>query len=131
VGGASGVGKTDWFESGARVVPCQVTGPPAYQRFSTLQGLSNGRAEVILGRGSFTESFPLFGYREEPELLLEQGLVLVEGVAEEREGFGERAAAEDLGAAGRRAGDLAGHHPGAALEPVRLPHPGGAAHDLR
>ncbi len=29
VGGASGVGKTDWFESGARVVPCQVTGPPA------------------------------------------------------------------------------------------------------
>ncbi len=33
-----------------------------YQRFSTLNALSNGRAEVILGRGSFTESFPLFGY---------------------------------------------------------------------
>ena len=33
-----------------------------FQRFSTVDGLSNGRAEVILGRGSFTESYPLFGY---------------------------------------------------------------------
>ena len=33
-----------------------------FQRFATLDGLSNGRAEVILGRGSFIESFPLFGY---------------------------------------------------------------------
>src|SRR5690606_24898226 len=33
-----------------------------FQRFSTLHALSNGRAEVILGRGSFTESYPLFGY---------------------------------------------------------------------
>ncbi|HEY7499173.1 MAG TPA: LLM class flavin-dependent oxidoreductase [Vicinamibacterales bacterium] len=33
-----------------------------FERFSTLDGLSNGRAEVILGRGSFTESYPLFGY---------------------------------------------------------------------
>jgi probable LLM family oxidoreductase len=33
-----------------------------YQRFSTVDALSNGRAEVILGRGSFTESYPLFGY---------------------------------------------------------------------
>ncbi|MFD1883093.1 LLM class flavin-dependent oxidoreductase [Paracoccus pacificus] len=33
-----------------------------YERFATLDGLSNGRAEVTLGRGSFTESFPLFGY---------------------------------------------------------------------
>jgi probable LLM family oxidoreductase len=33
-----------------------------FQRFSTLDALSGGRAEVILGRGSFTESFPLFGY---------------------------------------------------------------------
>jgi alkanesulfonate monooxygenase SsuD/methylene tetrahydromethanopterin reductase-like flavin-dependent oxidoreductase (luciferase family) len=30
-----------------------------FQRFSTVNALSNGRAEVILGRGSFTESFPL------------------------------------------------------------------------
>lgn len=33
-----------------------------FQRFSTLDAISNGRAEVILGRGSFTESFPLFGH---------------------------------------------------------------------
>ncbi|MDL9937486.1 LLM class flavin-dependent oxidoreductase [Gordonia sp. ABSL1-1] len=33
-----------------------------YQRFATLDALSSGRAEVILGRGSFTESFPLFDY---------------------------------------------------------------------
>jgi probable LLM family oxidoreductase len=33
-----------------------------FQRFSTLDAVSNGRAEVILGRGSFTESYPLFGF---------------------------------------------------------------------
>jgi probable LLM family oxidoreductase len=33
-----------------------------FERFSTLNALSSGRAEVIVGRGSFTESFPLFGY---------------------------------------------------------------------
>lgn len=33
-----------------------------YQRFATLDAISRGRAEVTLGRGSFTESFPLFGY---------------------------------------------------------------------
>jgi probable LLM family oxidoreductase len=33
-----------------------------FQRFATVDALSNGRAEVIRGRGSFIESFPLFGY---------------------------------------------------------------------
>ena len=33
-----------------------------FQRFSTIDAMSNGRAEVVLGRGSFTESFPLFGF---------------------------------------------------------------------
>lgn len=33
-----------------------------FERFSTVDALSNGRAEVIIGRGSFTESFPLFGF---------------------------------------------------------------------
>ncbi|WP_245991911.1 LLM class flavin-dependent oxidoreductase [Mycetocola lacteus] len=32
-----------------------------YQQFATLDQLSRGRAEIIAGRGSFTESFPLFG----------------------------------------------------------------------
>jgi probable LLM family oxidoreductase len=33
-----------------------------FERFSSLNAASNGRAEVTLGRGSFTESFPLFGF---------------------------------------------------------------------
>lgn len=33
-----------------------------FQRFATLHAATNGRVEVILGRGWFTESFPLFGY---------------------------------------------------------------------
>ncbi len=33
-----------------------------YERFATLHALANGREEIMLGRGSFTESFPLFGY---------------------------------------------------------------------
>ncbi|MEK6719549.1 MAG: LLM class flavin-dependent oxidoreductase [Chloroflexota bacterium] len=33
-----------------------------FQEFSTVDLLSGGRAEIMAGRGSFTESFPLFGY---------------------------------------------------------------------
>ena len=33
-----------------------------YQQFATLDLLSGGRAEIVAGRGSFIESFPLFGY---------------------------------------------------------------------
>ncbi|MBE8713051.1 LLM class flavin-dependent oxidoreductase [Sphingobacterium hungaricum] len=33
-----------------------------YQDFSTVDLISNGRAEIMAGRGSFIESFPLFGY---------------------------------------------------------------------
>ncbi|GAA4538186.1 LLM class flavin-dependent oxidoreductase [Pseudonocardia xishanensis] len=33
-----------------------------FERFATLDALAHGRAEITLGRGSFTESFPLFGY---------------------------------------------------------------------
>src|ERR1700709_2043750 len=33
-----------------------------YQQYATLDALSHGRAEIIAGRGSSTESFPLFGY---------------------------------------------------------------------
>lgn len=48
-----------------------------YERFATLDGLSRGRAEVILGRGSFTESFPLFGYSlDDYHVLFEEKLDL-------------------------------------------------------
>jgi probable LLM family oxidoreductase len=48
-----------------------------FQRFSTLDAVSDGRAEVILGRGSFIESFPLFGYElEQYEQLFEEKVQL-------------------------------------------------------
>jgi probable LLM family oxidoreductase len=48
-----------------------------FQRFSTLDAISNGRAEIILGRGSFTESFGMFGYSlEQYEILFEERLEL-------------------------------------------------------
>lgn len=48
-----------------------------YERFATLDALSSGRAEIILGRGSFTESFPLFGYDlDDYEVLFEEKLQL-------------------------------------------------------
>jgi len=49
-----------------------------YQRFSTLNALSHGRAEITAGRGSFLESFPLFGYDlDDYEALFEEKLDLL------------------------------------------------------
>lgn len=48
-----------------------------FERFATLDAVSNGRAEVILGRGSFTESFALFGYDlDDYEILFEEKVAL-------------------------------------------------------
>ncbi len=56
-------GRTENIRLGSAVTVLSSDDPVrVYQRFATLDALSNGRAEVILGRGSFTESFPLFGY---------------------------------------------------------------------
>ncbi|WP_062516393.1 LLM class flavin-dependent oxidoreductase [Demequina gelatinilytica] len=56
-----------------------------FQRFSTLDAVSNGRAEVILGRGSFTESFPLFGFDlADYEVLFEEKLALFAQLLTER-----------------------------------------------
>lgn len=45
-----------------------------YQQYATIDALSNGRAEIMAGRGSFVESFPLFGYdlRDYEELFNEK-----------------------------------------------------------
>ncbi|HWU29569.1 MAG TPA: LLM class flavin-dependent oxidoreductase [Microbacterium sp.] len=45
-----------------------------FERFSTLDAVSNGRAEIVAGRGSFIESFPLFGFdlRQYEELFEER-----------------------------------------------------------
>ncbi len=56
-----------------------------FQRFATLDAVSHGRAEVILGRGSFTESFPLFGYElADYEDLFEEKLELFAQLRDER-----------------------------------------------
>src|SRR3954471_11224664 len=55
--------KTERLLLGSAVTVLSTDDPVrVFERFSTLNAISNGRAEVILGRGSFTESYPLFGY---------------------------------------------------------------------
>lgn len=56
-----------------------------YERFATLDALSAGRAEITLGRGSFTESFPLFGYSlKDYEVLFDEKLDLFAALLEEQ-----------------------------------------------
>uniref|UniRef100_UPI0035B00A07 LLM class flavin-dependent oxidoreductase n=1 Tax=Tabrizicola sp. TaxID=2005166 RepID=UPI0035B00A07 len=56
-------GRTSRIKLGTAVTVLSTDDPVrVFQRFSTLNALSNGRAEPILGRGSFTESYPLFGH---------------------------------------------------------------------
>ncbi len=56
-----------------------------FQRFATIDALSNGRAEIILGRGSFTESFPLFGYDlKDYEILFEEKIDLFHKLLDEK-----------------------------------------------
>ncbi|WP_374945976.1 LLM class flavin-dependent oxidoreductase [Agreia sp.] len=69
-------GQTSRIRLGSAVTVLSSDDPVrVYQRFATLDAASDGRAEVILGRGSFTESFPLFGYElSQYEELFEQKL---------------------------------------------------------
>ncbi len=71
-------GRTTRIRLGSAVTVLSSDDPVrVFQRFSTLDALSGGRAEVILGRGSFTESFPLFGYAlDQYERLFEEKLDL-------------------------------------------------------
>ena len=71
-------GRTERIHLGTAVTVLSTDDPVrVYQRFSTLNALSNGRAEIILGRGSFTESFPLFGHDlSQYELLFDEKLDL-------------------------------------------------------
>ena len=75
-------GRTERIHLGSAVTVLSSDDPiRVFQRFSTLNAISNGRAEIILGRGSFTESFPLFGYPlEQYEMLFEEKLDLYAAV---------------------------------------------------
>jgi probable LLM family oxidoreductase len=79
-------GRTERILLGSAVTVLSSDDPiRVYQRFSTLDAASNGRAEVILGRGSFTESFPLFGFDlTKYEELFEDKLDLFAEVRKER-----------------------------------------------
>jgi probable LLM family oxidoreductase len=56
-----------------------------FERFATVDALSNGRAQIILGRGSFTESFPLFGYDlQNYEILFEEKVALFSQILKEQ-----------------------------------------------
>ncbi len=49
-----------------------------FQEFATVDAISNGRAEIMAGRGSFIESFPLFGYNlEDYDALFDEKLELL------------------------------------------------------
>ncbi|WP_417694099.1 LLM class flavin-dependent oxidoreductase [Roseibium sp.] len=71
--------KTERLKLGTSVTVLSSDDPiRVFQRFSTLDALSGGRAEITLGRGSFTESFPLFGHDlNQYEVLFEQKLDLL------------------------------------------------------
>ncbi len=57
-----------------------------FQEFATLDLISNGRAEIVAGRGSFTESFPLFGLRlEDYDALYAEKLDLLLNIRENTE----------------------------------------------
>ncbi|HET9983942.1 MAG TPA: LLM class flavin-dependent oxidoreductase [Longimicrobiales bacterium] len=78
-------GRTERIRLGSSVTVLSSDDPVrVFERFSTLDAVSGGRAEIILGRGSFTESFPLFGYPlEQYATLFEEKLELFAAILEQ------------------------------------------------
>jgi probable LLM family oxidoreductase len=81
-----------------------------FQEFATVDLLSGGRAEIMAGRGSFIESFPLFGYDldDYDELFVEKLQLLLKLRESERVTWSgrHRAAIDDLGVYPRPAHEL-------------------------
>lgn len=82
-------GKTEQIRLGTAVTVLSSDDPVrVYERFATLDAISNGRAEVVVGRGSFTESFPLFGYSlSDYEILFEEKLELLTKIIDDNPGI--------------------------------------------
>ena len=78
--------RTERIHLGSAVTVLSTDDPVrVFERFATLDAISGGRAEVILGRGSFTESFPLFGYSlDDYDQLFEERLELFAALLEEQ-----------------------------------------------
>ena len=59
---AAAAAKTNKIKLGSAVTVLSAADPVrVFQNFATLDLISNGRAEMVVGRGSFTEAYPLFG----------------------------------------------------------------------
>src|ERR1700755_1750050 len=72
-------GRTERIKLGTAVTVLSTQDPVrVYNNFATLDAVSGGRAQLIVGRGSSTESFPLFGYDlDDYEQLFEEKLDLL------------------------------------------------------
>jgi probable LLM family oxidoreductase len=79
-------GRTTRLRLGSAVTVLSTDDPVrVFQRFATIDAISNGRAEITVGRGSFTESYPLFGFDlQEYELLFEERLGLFARLLEQQ-----------------------------------------------
>ncbi len=110
-----------------------------FQDFATLDLLSGGRAEIMAGRGSFIESFPLFGLDlDDYDELFAEKLELLLAVRADRGHLGRAAAAADrsprrlpAAAAGPAAGLGRGRRLAAVGDPHRPPRPADGAGDHR
>lgn len=83
---AAAAARTERIHLGTAVTVLSSDDPVrVYERFATLDAVSRGRAEVILGRGSFIESFPLFGYDlSDYEVLFDEKLALFRQLLDEK-----------------------------------------------
>ncbi len=79
-------GRTERIRLGTSVTVLSSDDPiRVFERFSTIDAISRGRAEVTVGRGSFVESFPLFGLDlQDYETLFSEKLDLLAAVLQER-----------------------------------------------
>jgi probable LLM family oxidoreductase len=79
-------GRTSRIRLGSAVTVLSTDDPVrVFQRFATVDAVSAGRAEVTVGRGSFTESYPLFGFDlQHYELLFEERLGLFAALLEQQ-----------------------------------------------
>jgi probable LLM family oxidoreductase len=99
---AAGAARTEGIRLTSAVTVLSSDDPVrVFQQFATLDLLSGGRAEIMAGRGSFIESFPLFGYDldDYDELFEEKLLLLLQLIAQERVTWSgrHRAPLEDRG----------------------------------
>jgi probable LLM family oxidoreductase len=83
---AAAAARTEQIHLGTAVTVLSSDDPVrVYERFATLDAISRGRAEIILGRGSFIESFPLFGFDlRDYEVLFDEKLDLFSRLLDEK-----------------------------------------------